>query len=312
MAPDPALGASPVVFGGENGIEAQYWVVAGEAGAMWAALGEFVGAPVPVDEGTRRLLEQNGLRMLAVPVERLAEVQGRMSVIGAVQRQWLGQAPAWVDIAAGPLRESGQMIGLHDGPLRLGPGRLRLLLRGWTIPAAPQGTGEQAGGALMHVEVVPQHQESRGRDGLGLALRTERVGPEDEGVVFTRMGAVMRLWGDVAVLIVPEGPGVEWKEPPAEVEEEAAQERPASGPPPIGAVSRVGPGERAAARREPPAVAAGPSRGEAGPPAGVLPSLGEAMLMSRPGAGEKRGRTLRAVVVLVPRVPERFELLPKQ
>ncbi len=314
---EAALGASPVVLGGQNGLEVQYWVATGDGDAMFAAFAGFQGAEVPVDEAVREVLARNGLRLLAVPVDRLSEVQSRLSVIGAVQRQWLGQAPGWIDIATGPLRERGQTIALHDGPLRVGPGRLRILLRGWTVPVPPSG-------AAMDVEFVPQHQEADPRGDLSLTPR--RIAPEDEGLVFSRLAARMRLHGDVAVVIVPERPGAVWEarkeEPPPEAQAASSSPDAAAGPAPrpapgLGQVSRVESGRAAPPARHdaaPPAPA-GPL--EQGPPSAPLPSLGEAMLMSRadlPGpdgtaSGRATSKTVRAVVVLVPRVPERFELM---
>lgn len=301
---NPALEASPVVLGGDNGLEVQYWVAAGGPGEMWAAFAEFRSTPVPVDAGALQMLQENGLRVLAVPVDRLPEVQRRLAVIGAVQRQWLGQAPSWVDAAAGPLREGGQTIALHDGRLRLGPGRLRLLLRGWTLPAP--AASEEARGAALHLEMVPQHQESRPTTGgLGDALRPQPRAPEDEGVLFTRMALTARLKGDLALVLVPETPGVEWKEPPPPEPEPEPAPAPAPAAPPIGRVSRVDPAASAPASPPPPApVHAADATAEVGPPGVALPSLGEAMLMSR-----TESRTVRAVVVLVPRVPQRFDLL---
>jgi len=317
---EAVLEASPVVLGGQNGLEVQYWVATGDGDAMFAAFAEFQGAEVPVDEAVRDVLARNGLRLLAVPVDRLSEVQSRLSVIGAVQRQWLGQAPGWIDIATGPLRERGQTIALHDGVLRVGPGRLRILLRGWTVPVPP-GVAPGNRGAAMDVEIVPQHQEMDPRGELSLTPR--RIAPEDEGLVFTRLAARMRLHGDVAVVIVPERPGVTWEarkeEPPAE--SQAAPDV-AAGPAPrpapgLGQVSRVEAGRAAPVTPEVTASPAPAATLEQGPPSAPLPSLGEAMLMSRadlPGpdgavSGRARSRTVRAVVVLVPRVPDRFELL---
>lgn len=300
----PALEASPVVFGGDNGVEVQYWVAAGGPGEMWAAFSEFREAPPPIDAATLRILDENGLRVLAVPVDRLADVQRRLAIIGAVQRQWLGQAPSWVDAAAGPMWDRGQTLALHDGRLRLGPGRLRLLLRAWTLPAPAPAEG--ARGAMLHLEVVPQHQESRqGSGSFGEALRPQPRAPEDEGLLFTRMLLTAELSGDVALLLVPEVPGVEWQEPLPQPEPEPEPKPAPAAAPGIGQVSRVDRSAPPPSPPPPPAPHADPGA-EAGPPGTSPPTLGEAMLMSRSGS-----KTLRAVVVLVPRVPQRFDLLSR-
>lgn len=319
-------GASPVVVGGDNGLELRWWVSAADGASLGGVLAPYADRPIPIDAHHRALLESNGLRAVAVPLDRLANVQSRLATIGAEQRQWLGQAPAWIEAVPGPERPEGQTIRMHDGPLRLGPGRLRLLVRCWTIPLAPTTPGGPA--AALHVELIPQHRESSPveRSADGLALTPAAAEAEDQGLLFTRLLTRMTAPRGEAILLVPERPGTKWRPVDAVPDSSGADADPApspGGPAPPRPAPAVGQVVRGAPGAEPGAAggvgARAPADGtarqrsapaaEAGPPSEASPTLGEAMLMS--ALGDPSPRTVRAVVVLIPRVPDRYVLLPR-
>lgn len=316
--------ASPVVAGGENGLELRWWVSSAEPALLGAVLAPYVDRPLSIDARQRAMLEANGLRLIAVPVDQLPTIQSRLGIIGAEQRQWLGQAPAWVEAVPGPSRENGQTVAMSDGPLRLGPGKLRLLVRSWTVPKAPTSPGGPA--AALHIEVIPQHQESNPpeRSGAGLALTPVSREADEQGLLFTRLHTRLTGNSGEAFLLVPEVPGAKWRPlaegeslPPPPVVRGAQPAAAPRQPTGVGQVIRDpggggGGGGGAPAVQpgpQPPPTGPGVAFADPGPPSDVNPTVGEAMLLST--VTEPNPRTVRAVVLLVPHVPARYDLLPK-
>ena len=102
-------------------------------------------------------------------------------------------------------------------------------------------------------------------------LAAGRVPPVEQGLVLSRFAVSFTMRGGEAILLVPEAAGAEWGAP------EAEPARAALGP--------VGP---------------------AGPPAAAPPTIGEALLATEKDA--RTGARTRAIIVLIARAPERFEL----
>ena len=265
QAPRPDLTdpAAPVLHGDRAGLELRIWGLRERPDHNIAvALAPWAEGAGPLPPELRDLWGANGLRLVRVPVDRLAEVQEALGSPGAVQRQWLGEHPQWMELVRGP-QAPRQVVLLDSGLLTLQPGRLRLLTRCWVTPSLP-GSG-MAPEAQVRLDLAVQHQSRPKPPSLrDLVDQPQRPPVEAEGVVFSRFVAEAALGPTDALLIVPERPGVIWGEPP---------------------------------KPDEPATAAGP-------PAPALPSLGEAMLWQEPGAAG----AMRIVVVLIPRLPDRFEL----
>jgi hypothetical protein len=222
---------------------------------------------------------------------------------------------------------------METGPLALPAGRLRLLGRAWTEPVPD---GADASRPVLRIELAPQHAEPSRPDPLGLAPPAARE-PVDEGLVFRRLALTLQLDQGHAVVIIPERPDVVWGKPapppgppPADLAVSPTIDEADRPTAPFARIVRDDPasaGEDSDADTEP-AETRGPrpsfrdesasSRriGPAGPRAPRLPTLGEAMLMS-PVAGVSAGETggasrvTRAVVVLIPRLPDEFRLLSR-
>ncbi len=271
-AGSPKVATEPVsaqlgVRGAEAGLEMHWWIVSGDGGSVGAALHRYVDRPIPVPEAMRERWRLSGLRLVSVPLAELESVSRELPLAGPVERQWLGQRPAWTDAVRGPHLPHGILLSLDSGDVMLEPGRLRLLARCWAMPLP---AGEESVAAGLRLELAPQHAlmerpESRIEVDSGLRPRART---EDEGMIFHRLVLEMIAVDGEALLIVPEAPGVDWNLVPS------------------GDVSRPGPA--------------------AGPPLTPTPTLGEAML-SLPGVEASRGA--RAIIVLVPRTPEKFELI---
>lgn len=295
--------ATPVsagLVGSQSGLEIQWWVVQDPESFVGAALAKYAEARAPgdaaaspdpslgasaepssadeIDSTTRALWWSNGLRILTVPIDDLGRIKSRLDVGAIGHTQWLGLLPTWTQVLAGPDFEGRRAINLDSGEggrVVLDGGKLRLLTRCWT---APSGDGSPT----IRIELVPQHVEpsaTRRRELAALESRPWAI--EDEGLIFTRLRAGWSANGNVAYLIVPESPTTDW----TKVSERA---------------------ERSAAAREREQNIADATR--VGPFAGSIPSVGEAMLTSALSDPEgKIGK--RIVIVIVPRMPEKYELI---
>ena len=279
QAPPAPDAVSPVVRGARAGLELHIWAIRdagpaaealGAPGALGKALGSWFEAPGAVSAGDRELWASNGLRLVSVPLSRVGEIQSALGSPGAIQRQWLGEHPEWMELVRGP-QSPRQVVRLDSGLMTLDVGRLRLLGRCWVSPRLPRSGAEPL--AEVRVDLAVQHQGPvRSRSLRELVDRPQRTPIEEAGVVFSRFVLELGLGGDEALLIVPERPEADW-----------------SG--------------GSASSADDPAPAPGGS-GLAGPPAPRLPTLGEAMLWSDAGAA----RPVRVIIALIPRLPDRLEL----
>lgn len=284
-AEPPAVEAvAPVVRGARAGLEMHIWVLreppAGTdgAGPLGEALGPWYEAPGAFSAADRALWAANGLRLVSVPTPRVGEIQAALGTPGAVQRQWLGEHPDWMELARGP-QSPRQVVRLDTGLMSLDPGRLRLLGRCWVAPRLGR---EGAPRAEVRVDLALQHQPPARAPSLrDLVDRPQPRRVEEAGVVFSRFVLELGLSGDEAILIVPERPEVDWS---------AAR-----------AAGTAGAQDGGEGGLQP-----------AGPPAPRLPTLGEAMLWSDGGAapagGEGRDRGVRVIIALIPRLPDELEL----
>ena len=273
--PDTEL-ITPVVRGVEAGLEARLWVVENRAGVLAGALREFAppasASPAEIDAWQR-----HGFRVIEVPLDRLEGVLALLPTIGPRHREWMGLLPEWVEVVKGAQLAAEQPVKMDGGVARLGPGRLRLVTRCWAAPRV--GAGAAGPGAVLRVEVMPELTGPRaGEDDALAKLLDPTITPKRgvRGIAFDRLRLGVEATGQSALLIVPEDPALDW--------DADADGRPESGLDPEAARAAIGPRMRA------------------------TPTLGELMLTSL--ALPESAGDARVVVVLVPRVPDRFSLLP--
>jgi hypothetical protein len=281
----------------------------------------------------------NGLRMVRVPLKDWPEVSRALRIAGASQRQWLTASGTWTEIVRGPDRPRGQVVALDAERVELAPGRLRLLTRCWIAPVPPDASAERGEGsaaasgsrAEFVIELVPQLQDQRSVAG-NAGMKAFTVEPKnrdaiEQGLVFSRMLMQMRVRSDVngpyAYLVVSERPGADWRDavgerPETDVAPESVGDRPAPG---VGEVVRNGTSRPARGPVETPGAAtAGPGGASggtgAGPDAPLLSTLGEALFAAAMPSTklndepEPVRRTARSLLVLIPRVPSEYRVLP--
>lgn len=328
-------------LGIEAGLEVGLVASTADRREIAVALAPYLDDLSTVDAELRGLWDANGLRVARVPLSAWPEVSGRLKLSGATQRQWMSPASGWVEIVRGPERPRGQTIALDAERLELPPGRLRMLARCWSTPAAPGGgdgaaPNPTAVNAQLVVELLPQHAESEST-AKSLRLSEPRgrgQDPLDAGLAFSRLLLRFTVRGsDPAaeqaghvILLIPERPGVDWRAF-AEGESDSVGESMGGATADSGAVvPRVGEvvrgtskplasGSRLSGSPGGDAWTAGDFGDGAGPIAPTVPTLGESLFGIERGPvsadGEQREPTgARALVVLVPRVPAAFRLLP--
>lgn len=262
---------SPVIRGAENGLEMHWWIVEGSPELLREAVGGYVGAPCGVPDATRDELALSGLRLVRVPLSELAALREALPVRGRTDRKWLGQAPWWVEALRGAL--TGETFALQHGRLiSLPSGRLRVLARAWTAP----GPVMRADVAIQH---LPRLTELLPNLAPGDAARS--LEPQKQGPVFEETLMSLEMDEGYAYLLVCDSPDARWPG-----EEPVIDPLTATYAPPVPM-----------------------DEGVCGPPTTALPSLGE-RLLRRAATPLTNERSMTAVVVLAPRLPERYALLP--
>lgn len=309
---------APVAGRAEPGIEVLAWSTDAPLATLATALRAVSrgGDALPPDAAA--LWAAHGLRAYRVPVSELERLRVLAGAPPRSVRNWLGQALVWTEAVGGPEGPSGQTVALEAERLRLGPGRLRLLARAWVVPEP----GERGVEPVLRVELLPQHQDAaRPAASDALLGAPPSIAAADQGQLFTRLWVRFSAGrADEAVVLVAAPPGADLER----LADEAARADPGaagSAAPGVGQVMRAGPRDETPA----PPTAGDPIGPRAGPPAATIPTIGEAMLLSTvqpasrsaptsDSAAERAAArppvTRRVIVVLVPRLPDGYTLLP--
>lgn len=266
--------AEPAVVGAEAGLEVQVWIVEDDTLGFAYALAHHERRARGVPDGVSSVWQANGIRIVPVPLNELDSLRATFRRAGLSERRWHGLAGQWTPVVEGPRLGGRTALALDSGILSLNRGRLRLLGRCWLAPDLqhePTNADDPLVRAVMRIELLPQHAEQRRRSELDAVLNPDQRPPEEEGLLFRRFLAELPAHKGQAYLLVPEHPRTDWAAM-LDGDKDDADEGTDIGP--------LDPG---------------------------LPTLGEAMLTSR--VAPEDAPTRRMVVVLLPRVPDRFEIL---
>lgn len=276
--PKPDTTAAALDLAGEPGLEVRWWVVDDRDRAVGRSLRDLEAGPTPLDAAMRERLRRAGLRVIEVDADDLAALPAGWRTLGAVQEHHFRMTPDWSEIVLGPRLPGGSRADTGEEAVELGAGAFRLAARCWSEPGK-----SLADAPRTRIELVPEYVPTARASVLSPA------GP-------TRFAALRAAWScaePTAVLLVGEDPSVDWSsqpEPPEpEAPEPAVEDEEESGEaPPFW-----------------PDLTAG---GEVpGPTPARVPTIGEAMLATRPSEGRPGG--LRIVVAVIVRPPETWSLL---
>ena len=212
----PAVGA-------DAGLEVTTFISGVSQHDLAATLAPYADQPLPISHELEDLWSAHGLRMISLPIEDANALVAKLQTGGGSQRQWLGQAYAWTEAARGNEFGSGRIVALDAERIRLPAGMLRLLVRSWVEPIPPEprvgmvsgesGSESDLPGAILRVEMLPQHRELRADTSREnpLAIREPKIDAEGQGLLFSRLYARMSVPAGRAVLILAERPGANWR-----------------------------------------------------------------------------------------------------
>lgn len=267
----------PIVTTAETGIEVHWWIADDTDGAVGRVLANFAEPAHPDDSALREAWALNGFRMVRAPALELDAIVASLPPVRIHQRQWVGWVTRWTEIFRGR-RAGGATPLLIDARRRsLDRGLTRALLRAWP---SFDSEGDSPARAVARVDLAFQLSRVPDEASLPAFATPEIVPPELEGDVFGALTLSDAMEEGFIYIITGETPGVTWRAGSG-----------ASGPPPEPA--------RAPER-------AGPD--PLGPPVSAPLTLGEAMFTRR--ADENAGPPVKALLVILPRTPESFRLLP--
>jgi len=264
-----------------DGLELRLWPIEDTPGALARTLAPYERPDSPIDARTLRRLKDSGLRALIVPTTDLDAIAASLKIRGKAEIQTSRDRSEWSIFVASKGWQTYATIRSADGNLVLGGGQLRLLGRAWVAPGPfEHGTTP----AVLRVEIMGRHIEQKDTNAkIEDALRPQLRRPLDEdGLPLKSLSASFELTRGQSLLLVPEYPDTDWvrdarlpnyiEKEPEKTAEAAEEDQTAKGTGPI-----------------PPDV----------------PTLGHALLSDALfGLKPKR----RAVLVLVPRLPQEFRL----
>ncbi len=191
---------SPMVYGGDNGLEIRSWRVERsptELAEIFEELEE--GTPEGLSAIVDRRWGGEGLRVLRIPLAELGRLSDALASSSTRSTHWLGRGGAWTVIARGASWGATRPLLVQGEPLALDGGALRLLARAWTTPTLDR--------PRLQVELAIQHRTRNRRDGIEEPFRPARIEPlEQEGLLFRDLTLQASLEPGYAYLIAPSAP----------------------------------------------------------------------------------------------------------
>ena len=202
----------------EKGLEFQRFVVWGQRSEIINALRPFV-LPTKIDSDVENegasvseprpaagfpehkridVLQENGFRLIAVPIDSLANVIRSMNPEPYSDSTWLGQGSEWIPIASGPAIDGTRILRINNQTQSYNQGRFRILVRSY--PIVMPGSKN-----LIRLEILPQwHLPPRTR--LIARPTEERMA----GRLFADLGAALNMDGTYAVILLSDDPDADW------------------------------------------------------------------------------------------------------
>lgn len=279
-------GAPPIAGENANGIEVRWWFTDDTSGAVERALAPYTDEPVGLDESTRSALRASGVRILRVPIEDSGDVARSLGTLGSRKRTWLTPSGKWSEAYTGRTVGPSVPVMLGGRRVRLDHGTLRILARPWIARTLE--------GPLLRASFATQNRRPPPPPGEGYFASPTFEGPLDKGPILDPLAFTMTLDDAHAWFITCAAPDETWevKKQTDETEEDVDEQADEKDDQPDGA-----PGQPLSFPDAMP-----------GPPAMRPLTVGEVLLSLRPE--ETGGRTIKSVIMIVPRLPGAERLLP--
>ncbi|MFG0293863.1 MAG: hypothetical protein ACF8MJ_12030 [Phycisphaerales bacterium JB050] len=333
MVPDRVFdGERPFIRGNPVGVELHWWLTQDSDGVVARALAPYDQDLEFLPEELRERLRLSGVRIVAVPLSEIVVVHQVAAPASAWSRRWLGQSADWLQIMRSRRVAEGTRGVVYGSEQRLPEGVLRLLGRAWIVPERVEGEEGTSIGALMRLELVAQVQQRDPRvdhenhfEIPNLNLVTPAL--EGQGPLLEELMVGLTVPPGYAIVMTTASPEADWSSVEGVTRENLLDELQRRETEEAGESVVEGVGEGGAPRFGPSAApgdvpmdaeneetqvfetldAPMPSLANSyGPRAAPLPTVGQLMLESR----DRLSRPLRGVVILIPRLPDEFRLLP--
>ncbi|MCP3904073.1 MAG: hypothetical protein GY715_10605 [Planctomycetes bacterium] len=187
-----------VLMGSESGLRVRQWRVADEVAQMVPTLVRHADPDWP-DPETRGRLARNGFRMVRVPDEVMAQLPAEIGGMSLGFDGWHGQVYEWRELAGREIEPQGRAVAIDGRVRRFGGGRLRLMMRGWTM--------QMEQGPRVYLELLPEYDRSR-QTALDQMLGRRRF----EGERFLDQTVDLLMEAGWAYALTCEAPGVNWND----------------------------------------------------------------------------------------------------
>lgn len=169
------------------------------------ALTEFQSDLGPMDEVSREVWRDWGLRWIVVPTKKLDRVLSGLTQTQAGQIRWMGEFPQWRPvIRTAKIQNSSVRVGASGfARSRTLSGRPRLLARVWTTPELT----DKGVVARLHLDAALQITEPKS----GIAWKSPTL-PSifDDGPLIDELQLSILMDPEMSLVLVGEDPGIEW------------------------------------------------------------------------------------------------------
>jgi hypothetical protein len=283
-----------------SGLELAWWITHDPDGALGPTLLGLAATDQRFDADTLERLRAHGLRPVRLAESALLDLTVAAPPILGIDRLWLGLASDWTPGRLPAPLDPSAPRSIEGIGRPVPPGALRLL---WRSYLAAEGLDPVLRIDLLGQAISPDHARARFDASRAALPRAIDAGPALDAV---RATIVMRP-GEVVVL-VGEAPDADWNAPAA-----APRAYDPDAPPPGVAVPAPEPAPDPVLfdADDPPPITTTPEPVETPPvppkPRPVLRTFGQTLLTPPiPGDASRPGRM---IVVVIPRIPERIEII---
>lgn len=336
MVPDRVFdGERPFIRGNPVGVELHWWLTRDSDGVLARALAPYDQAREFLPEELRERLRLSGVRIVAVPLSEIVVVHQVAAPASAWSRRWLGQSADWLQLMRSRRVAKGTRSVVYGSEQRLPEGVLRLLGRAWIVPERMEREEGASIVASMRLELIAQVQQLQQQDSekdrtnrYEIPKTTAMVSAlEKQGDLLEELLVGLTVPPGYAIVLTTASPEADWSRVEGVTRENLLDELQRRETEEAGEPVVEGAGEGGAPRFGPSAApgdvpmdaeneetqvfetldAPMPMLANSyGPRAAPLPTVGQLMLESR----DRLSRPLRGVVILIPRLPDEFRLLP--